>query len=125
VTEIEVSADIEIAAAPADVAAVMFDPARESEWLQAVKGVELIDSALAPGARVRHIASFMGKEISWTTTVEHGRRVAREDSRRRTDDQARISAGLHGRRTGAFGAAGGSRTAEADYREVKHAPAHA
>jgi len=69
-TEIEVSVDIEIAAAPADVAAVMFDPARESEWMQAVKSVEVIDPALAPGARVRHTASFMGKEVSWTTAVE-------------------------------------------------------
>ena len=69
-TEVDVSVDIEIAAAPADVAAVMFDPARESEWMQAVKSVEVIDPALAPGARVRHTGSFLGKEISWTTAVE-------------------------------------------------------
>lgn len=69
-TEVDVSVDIEISAAPADVAAVMFDPARESEWLKAVKSVDVIDPALAPGARVRHTASFMGKEVSWTTTVE-------------------------------------------------------
>jgi len=69
-TEVDVSADIEIAAAPADVAAVMFDPAREAEWMQAVKHVEVIDPALAPGARVRHTGSFLGKEISWTTAVE-------------------------------------------------------
>lgn len=69
-TEVDVSVDIEIAAAPADVAAVMFDPARESEWMQAVKGVEVIDPALVPGARVRHTGSFLGKDVSWTTAVE-------------------------------------------------------
>ena len=69
-TELDVSVDIEIAAAPADVAAVMFDPTREAEWMKAVTGVEMIDPALAPGARVRHTASFMGREVSWTTAVE-------------------------------------------------------
>ncbi len=69
-TEVDVSVDIDIAAAPADVAAVMFDPAREPEWMQAVKHVEVIDPALAAGARVRHTGSFMGKEFSWTTAVE-------------------------------------------------------
>lgn len=67
---LDVSVDVEILADPADVAAVMFDPAREAEWMEAVTGVEIIDPALAPGARVRHHASVLGREISWTSEVE-------------------------------------------------------
>jgi uncharacterized membrane protein len=67
---VDVTVEIDIGAAPADVAAVMFDPQREPQWMKAVTGVELIDAALAPGARVRRQASFFGKEIGWTTEVE-------------------------------------------------------
>ncbi len=67
---VEISVDVEIAADPADVAAVMFDPAREPEWLREITRVEVIDPALAPGARVTHHASVMGREVSWTTHVE-------------------------------------------------------
>jgi len=69
-SSIDVSAEIEIAAAPADVAGVMFDPQREPEWITPVKGVEIIDPALQPGARVRRSASVMGQDVSWTTEVE-------------------------------------------------------
>jgi uncharacterized membrane protein len=67
---IDVSVDIDISAAPADVAAVMFDPQREPEWMKAVTGVEIVDPALAPGARVRRRGSFLGHEFAWTTEVE-------------------------------------------------------
>lgn len=67
---IDVSAEIEIAAAPADIAAVMFDPQREQDWIEAVTGVELVDAALAPGARVRHRGRVMGKDLTWTSEVE-------------------------------------------------------
>ena len=67
---VDVTVEIDIGAAPADVAAVMFDPQREPQWMKAVTGVELIDAALAPGARVRRRASFFGREIGWTTEVE-------------------------------------------------------
>jgi uncharacterized protein YndB with AHSA1/START domain len=67
---VDVTAEVEIAAAPADVAAVMFDPAREPEWITAIKSVEVVDAALQPGARVKHAASFMGYDVSWTTEVE-------------------------------------------------------
>src|SRR6266536_497013 len=67
---IDVAVDIEIAAAPADVATVMFDPQREPEWMKAVVGVGVVDPALAPGARVRRRGRFMGQEIAWTTAVE-------------------------------------------------------
>ena len=69
-SSVDVSADIEIAADPTDVAAIMFDPQREKDWIEAVRAVDLIDPALAPGARVRHHGVLMGREISWTTEVE-------------------------------------------------------
>jgi hypothetical protein len=67
---LDISAETFVAAAPADVAAVMFDPAREPEWVTLVTGVELIDPALAPGARAVHRAKVMGRDVSWTTEVE-------------------------------------------------------
>jgi len=69
-SSVDVAADIEIAADPADIAAIMFDPAREKDWIQAVQSVELIDPALAPGAKVRHHGSLLGQQISWMTEVE-------------------------------------------------------
>jgi uncharacterized membrane protein len=66
---IELSAEVEIAAAPADVAAVMFDPQREPEWVRVVTAVQLVDQALEPGARVTHTASVFGQEFSWSTEV--------------------------------------------------------
>lgn len=67
---IDVSAEIEIAASPAAIAGVMFDPQRNSEWMKLVDRVEVLDPALAPGARVRYHGDFMGKPMSWLTTVE-------------------------------------------------------
>ena len=67
---VDVSAEIDIVGDPTDVAAVMFDPAREPEWMKAVTSVEMIDPALAPGAKVRHRGSFLGRELSWVTEVE-------------------------------------------------------
>ena len=67
---VDVAADVEIAASPADIAAVMFDPAREPDWIQSVERVDILDPALAPGARVRHAGSFLGHEFAWTTEVE-------------------------------------------------------
>lgn len=67
---INVSAEIEIAASPAAIAGVMFDPERNSEWMKVVDRVEVLDPALAPGARVRYHGDFMGKSLSWLTTVQ-------------------------------------------------------
>src|SRR5439155_27098001 len=67
---VDVTVETEIAAAPADVAAVMFDPQREPEWMSAIKKVDILDAALQAGARVTHTASFMGRDLSWTTEVE-------------------------------------------------------
>lgn len=67
---IDLSADIDIAASPAAIAAVMFDPQRTPEWMQAVERVDLHSAALAPGARVTHHGTFLGQSLTWTTEVE-------------------------------------------------------
>jgi hypothetical protein len=66
---IEVTAETDIAADPTDVAAVMFDPHRDRDWIQIVKGVEVLDRGIKPGARVRRTGNFLGRELSWTTEV--------------------------------------------------------
>ena len=68
--DLDIAAEIDIAADPTDVAALMFDPAREPERMKAVTRVEVIDPALAPGARVRHTAQLLGRDVSWTSEVE-------------------------------------------------------
>ena len=67
---VNVVAEIAIAAEPTDVAGVMFDPAREPEWIEAVTAVDVIDKAIRPGARVKHAATVKGFAVAWTTTVE-------------------------------------------------------
>jgi len=67
---LNVLAEIEIAAEPTDVAGVMFDPAREPEWVESVTTVEIIDPAIRPGARVKRTGRVKGFPIQWTTEVE-------------------------------------------------------
>lgn len=66
----DLRAEIDIAAPPSTIAGVMFDPQRFTEWMKTVDRVEVLDPALAPGARVKYHGSFMGKSIAWTTEVE-------------------------------------------------------
>ena len=69
-SELDVAVELDVAASPAAIAAVMFDPQREPEWIRVVSSVEMVDPALAPGARVRRRGSVLGRDIEWTTTVE-------------------------------------------------------
>ena len=66
----DLRAEIDIAASPATIAGVMFDPQRYTEWIKAVNRVEVLDPALAPGARVLHHGTIMGQSITWTSEVE-------------------------------------------------------
>ena len=66
----DVTATRTIAASPADVAAVMFDPARDPEWIGGAKSVDPPSgSATAIGARTTRHGGFMGKKFSWQTEV--------------------------------------------------------
>jgi len=70
VAAIDVAVEIDIQAAPADIAGVMFDPEREPQWIKTVTAVELVDPALEPGARVKRTGTVLGRSFSWTTEVE-------------------------------------------------------
>jgi len=66
---LDIAAEIEILASPADIAAVMFDPHRDPEWVAAVRTVDVMDPGIKPGARVRRSGSLFGKDFTWTTEV--------------------------------------------------------
>jgi hypothetical protein len=74
---IDVTVSREMRAAPERVRAVMFEPRNDPQWMAAVKSVEPLDSAqgkpqddgYAPGARVRRVGRFMGRELRWTTEL--------------------------------------------------------
>ena len=59
-----------IKGAPADTAGVMFDPAREPEWLRAVTSSVPQTLGIQPGAVVKRTSTVAGVEVNWTTTVE-------------------------------------------------------
>lgn len=60
-----------IHAAPEDVAKIMFDPAREAEWVDKATKAELLTTGpLRVGSRVRHEAGVHGWKISFITEVK-------------------------------------------------------
>src|SRR3954447_11697529 len=67
----EVTAWRLIAAAPDRVAAIMFDPIRDPEWIGGAKSVDApAGEATKPGVRTTRHGGFMGRKFSWTTEVE-------------------------------------------------------
>jgi uncharacterized protein YndB with AHSA1/START domain len=66
-----------IAASPESIAAIMFDPGRDPEWIGGAKSVDPPSgNPTAVGARTRRHGGFMGRKFSWQTEV-----VAFEPSR--------------------------------------------
>jgi hypothetical protein len=61
--------NIQIAAAPADVAAVMFDPAREREWMTSVTSTTPRTAGITVGAEVDRTSVVEGQQIAWATQV--------------------------------------------------------
>lgn len=59
-----------IHAAPEEVAKIMFDPAREAEWMEWSGGAEpLTPGSLGVGSKVRHKAGVLGWPMSFVTEV--------------------------------------------------------
>ena len=59
-----------IHAAPAEVAAVMFDPDQEAKWIHTTRSVErLTPGPVAVGAKVRREGGLLGQSFSWTTVI--------------------------------------------------------
>jgi uncharacterized protein YndB with AHSA1/START domain len=66
----DVSATRTIPASPDRVAAVMFDPARDPEWIGGARSVDPPSSnPTAVGARTTRHGGFMGRKFSWQTEV--------------------------------------------------------
>jgi hypothetical protein len=65
----DITEDIQIAAAPADVAAVMFDPARDKEWMTSVTSSQPRTAGIAVGAEVERLSLVAGQQIPWSTQV--------------------------------------------------------
>jgi uncharacterized protein YndB with AHSA1/START domain len=68
---VDVTASRTIAARPGQVAAIMFDPRRDPEWIGGAKSVDPAKGdPTKVGARVTRHGGFMGKKFSWTTEVQ-------------------------------------------------------
>ena len=66
----DVTASRTIAAKPSQVAAIMFDPERDPEWIGGAKSVDPPKGdPIKVGARTTRHGGFMGKKFSWTTEV--------------------------------------------------------
>jgi uncharacterized protein YndB with AHSA1/START domain len=66
---VDVAVRRQIAASPERVARVMFDAAREPEWMKAVSSAGWADAEVRVGSRAWQKGRFLGKEIGWTTEV--------------------------------------------------------
>ncbi|TAK19036.1 MAG: hypothetical protein EPO35_00645 [Acidobacteria bacterium] len=66
----EFSREILIDGAPADIAGVMFDPARETEWMTAVSSSVPQSRGITPGAEVKRTSNVGGSDVAWSTTVD-------------------------------------------------------
>ncbi len=66
----EVSKEILINGAPADIAGVMFDPARETEWMTAVSSSVPQSRGITVGAEVKRTSKVGGADIAWSTNVD-------------------------------------------------------
>ena len=66
----EATATRKIEVSPRAVAAVMFEPRRDPEWIGGAKSVDPPrGNATAVGARVTRHGGFMGRKFSWVTEV--------------------------------------------------------
>ena len=73
------TAEITIRRSVPDVAAYMFDPANDPEWIGGVSQSERLDRPIGIGTRVRRRASFLGRRIDYVMEVvefEPARRLA-------------------------------------------------
>jgi len=68
----EISKEILIDGAPADIAGVMFDPARETEWMTNVSSSVPQSPGITVGAEVKRTSKVAGAAdaVPWSTTVD-------------------------------------------------------
>jgi carbon monoxide dehydrogenase subunit G len=64
------TAEIEIRRDPRDVAAYMFDPVHDPDWISGIsEAAPLADGPIVVGSRVRRRASFLGRRIDYVMKV--------------------------------------------------------
>jgi len=103
----EFSNEILIDGAPADIAGVMFDPARETEWMTAVVSSVPQSPGITVGAEVKRVSRVNGADVGWSTNVDafhfphvlrlaitgdHGGAIKYEVQRHGTGSVARVKA---------------------------------
>ena len=67
---VDVTVQMSVAAAPDQVATVMFDPLRDPEWIGGAKRAEMLGPVpYGVGTRVRRSGAFLGRRFSWVTEV--------------------------------------------------------
>lgn len=67
---VDVTVRMQIDAPPDRVAAVMFDAARDPEWIGGARRAEVLGPLpYGAGTRVRREGAFLGRSFSWTTEV--------------------------------------------------------
>jgi hypothetical protein len=68
---IDVSVDVLIARPVAQVAEFVIEPTNEPRWIKGIQeSVPLMSGPIAVGAKVRRVATFVGRQIEYTPTVE-------------------------------------------------------
>ena len=68
---VDVTASRRIHARPGQVAAVMFDPRRDPEWIGGAKSVDPpVGDPTRVGATVTRHGGFLGRKFSWQTEVQ-------------------------------------------------------
>lgn len=66
----DITASRNFAAKPDAIAAVMFDPARDPEWIGGARSVDVPSGdSRRIGARTTRHGGFLGRKFSWTTEV--------------------------------------------------------
>jgi hypothetical protein len=68
---VDVTVSQEISAEPQRVAAVLFDPARDPEWIGGARKAEILTPGVPYGVgyRVRRTGGFLGRTFSWVTEI--------------------------------------------------------
>jgi hypothetical protein len=68
---VDVTVSQAVSAAPERVAAVLFDPLRDPEWIGGAKKAEVLtpDMPYGAGYRVRRTGGFLGRTFSWITEI--------------------------------------------------------
>lgn len=68
----DVQVEAHVARAPEDVAAYMFDPRHDPEWISGIEHVDPPEAPLGVGTETHRLARFMGRRIDYVLRViEH------------------------------------------------------